>query len=364
VLIVGNPRSGTTLLRAHLERSPTLWRLGRESRSLWDDFTHPLNPGGEALPDAQLDPDRLDDLNSFRVELTDRYLRACFRPDPGCPDDEGRVVERLAAQGVNPWYYEVPRPQLEERFGSPPSGPPFPHETAETPPFTPLGFAGRSGEAERPDDVRLLDKDTGHVYRMPLLRQLFPDARFLFVVRDAPPTISSLIEAWRHPRWFFSYRMPIELRIRGYSDRYPWGARWWNLNLPPDWPELVDRPLEEVCARVWASGNEQILAHLPDLDGRRQALLVRYEELCADPAGMMERVADFIGLPHEEIAVEPGFRPPPVVTEVPPYADKWHKNDALVRPVTDFFASVQARLGYPTGVETAEPESKRARQPT
>jgi hypothetical protein len=330
ILIVGNPRSGTTLMRSYLERSPSLWRLGRESRFLWTDL--------EA---------RRDDLDALRHEVADRYARACFRHPEETADNALRFVDRIAVQGANPWYYELPRDVLLARYGLPPSGPPCSHDPGEIAPFTLWSPAEYPTEEQVRAGLRLLDKDTSHVYRIPLLRRVFPDARFVFVVRDARSAVSSLIEAWRHPRWFFSYRVPVTLRIAGYSDRFPWGDRWWNLNLPPDWRELVSRPLAEVCACVWASGNLEILAHADDLAARGQAVTVHYEELVDDPAGATARVASAVEIEPDEVAVQEGFRAPAVVTDEAPSAGKWRRNADLIASVSDVLDPIQDRLGYP-----------------
>ena len=50
------------------------------------------------------------------------------------------------------------------------------------------------------------------------------------------------------------------------------------------------------AARHWARANELLLGDLPHLDTWTE---VRYEELCADPEGVLARLAGFLGLPAE-----------------------------------------------------------------
>jgi hypothetical protein len=356
VFIVGNPRSGTTLMRTYLERSATLARLGRESRFVWDRFTHPFDDERAAWRDAQREPDTWDGaaLDAARSTLTAAYLRHAAPLDRATPDPDDdhlyRFAERVAQQGASPWYYDLPAEVLASRPDWPlPEGPFADRETPEIAPFTPPPPTPRDAPLPPlPRSVRLLDKDTGHVWRIPLLVRLFPDARFVFVTRDGRATVSSLIEAWRHPRWFFSYRMPasVELDIAGYSDALPWGRRWWNLNLPPDWPDLVHRPLQEVCAQVWARGNAEILAHAPALVAHGRAVVVRYEDLLTDPARVMGEMAPVIDIDVSTLGLD-GYRPPPVVTDAPPAHDKWHRNADLVDAVAHEIEEMQTALGYP-----------------
>src|SRR5215211_3578304 len=163
IFIVGSARSGTTLVRACLERSRALWRLGRSSEYLFERWFHPLRSGRR-----------------------DHVL--------GADDATAAIREEIVAA----WFGE----EL-------PEGPPFAFETGEIPPFSFLEPGVRPTADDAANGLRIVDKDPAHVFRIPFLEALFPDARFVFVVRDGTRAVSSLIEAWRHPRWFFTYRMPV-----------------------------------------------------------------------------------------------------------------------------------------------------------
>src|SRR5262249_6051022 len=68
--------------------------------------------------------------------------------------------------------------------------------------------------------------------RIPFLRALFPDARFVFLRRDGRATISSLIEGWRAGSRYETYRLPAPLPIAGTKGRAgasscrPAGVTW------------------------------------------------------------------------------------------------------------------------------------------
>ena len=124
------------------------------------------------------------------------------------------------------------------------------------------------------------------------------------------------MDAWRNPRGFFSYKMPVELNIKGYSDVFPWGKFWWNQNLSPKWRELINLSLEEVCANSWLTANEAILKYLPELESQGNAILVHYEELITHPSELLTKIAEVIEIPADENLTSPNL--PIVMTGTKP----------------------------------------------
>jgi hypothetical protein len=341
VFIVGSARSGTTLMRACLERSRSLWRLGRASEYLFEPWFHPLRHGRR---DHVLDAS--DATPELRSDITAAFERECYAPTRPLTDADRRAwLDRVAVQGLSPWYYDVAAEKLAAWFGARvPEGPPFDHETGEIPPFTFVEQGTRPDLATIAGGLRLLDKDPAHAYRIRFLETLFPDARFVFVVRNGLHVVSSLMEAWRHPRWFFTYRMPVPLQIAGYSDRFQWGERWWNLQLPPGWEAFTDQPLEAVCAHCWHSTNEAMLPEAERIVAGGAGVLVRYEELLARPVEVLERVAEVIEIPASELL--DGTVLPTVATATPPSPSKWRRNEAAVLAVRDMIEPINKRLDY------------------
>jgi hypothetical protein len=143
---------------------------------------------------------------------------------------------------------------------------------------------------------------------------------------------------------FFSYQVPCELSIKGYSDRFPWGRTWWNLSLPPGWRELVSLPLPEVCARSWRTHNEWILRDVAPLVADGTAMIVRYEDLVADPVTTMAAVGRVA-----ELAPVPAWRDarlPVVMTQTAPDPDKWRRWEPEIRSVLPLVKDVATALGY------------------
>ncbi len=284
VFVVGSPRSGTTLLQNVLCRDPSVFKLGRESRCLW----HRL--GGQEVTGSFPDPD----------DIASAYLAEVYRGErEWTQEGQRRWALRCASQGTPAQYLDLPH-ALIEKIGTDAVGPFADAVQSETAPFTlpPLDPIWAT-DADGP--VRIVDKDTGHCWRLPELSNAFPDAKFIFVVREPRDAIRSLIAGWRHPTWFFTYRTPTALNIAGYSDVTPWGDRWWNFNLFPGWETLVDAPLEEVAAQQWSAAVAPVIDHgLPLLEQGR-AMVTTYEDIVDAPRTTLSAIAEFAGLDADAI---------------------------------------------------------------
>lgn len=279
VFVVGSPRSGTTLLQNLLCRDPDVYKLGREGRFIW----HRL--GGQELTGVFPSPDR----------IAREYLSELYCGDrPWTDAEQRRWARRCASQGTPAQYLDLPHELLLE-LATGEEGPFAASVQTETAPFT-LPPLDATWATETAGPVRMVDKDTGHCWRLPQLGKAFPDAKFIFVVREPLNVVRSLVAGWRHPTWFFTYRMDVDLRIGGYSDALPWGRRWWNFNLFPGWEQLVDARIEEVGARQWSAAIAAMAEHgLPLVDEGR-AMVISFERIVEAPHAALGDIARFTDL--------------------------------------------------------------------
>lgn len=188
--------------------------------------------------------------------------------------------------------------------------------------------------------TRFVDKYPEMIFRVPFLRAIFPDARFLFLSRDGWETCAS-IEAW-------SGRLG---RAEGGERHDWWGAddRKWHLlveQIVPEHPDLAPHH-----AWLAALGDHRLRAAVEWIVTMREGLTllegapmdvlhVPYARLCADPAGMMDRIATFAGL-----SPDPVFRDYAARALKPPSAGApFPLPDAL----RDAFEETQARLAEQT----------------
>lgn len=169
-------------------------------------------------------------------------------------------------------------------------------------------------------DLRLLEKTPKNALRIPFLEALFPDALYLFIYRDAAENLGSMLDAWQSGRFVT------------YADLPGWSGPPWSLLLPPGWRALTDRPLAEVVSYQWRTANASILRSLATLPKQRWRVL-DYATLVADPAGVIGRAAEFLGLgpaPGLRQSLEAGL-PMSRYTVSPPVAGKWRRHEAVLQ---------------------------------
>lgn len=151
---------------------------------------------------------------------------------------------------------------------------------------------------------RVVDKYPELIFRVPFVRRIFPDARFLFLSRDGWDTCSS-IEHW-------STRLGVS--VNGELHDW-WGVngRKWDLLVSQIVPEHADlgrhigkiRALQDHRAMAAVEWIVTMREGLRLLDERRGDVMhVPYEALCSDPVGMAQRIADFTSLKADSHYVE------------------------------------------------------------
>ena len=275
VFIVSAPRSGSTLVFETLAQHRGLWTIGGEAHAEIEGIR------GLSPADHGFDSNRLTALSA-----------------------SGEVARQL-------------RQAFADRLTNPESG-----RYRDLP-------AG-----QRPASVRLLEKTPKNALRIPFLRQVFPQARFVFLHRTPRANVSSIMEAWRSGRYVTYPKLP------GWSGRLAW-----SLLLPPGWRQQIGAPLEQVAAFQWRSANTQILDDLSELPQQDWCLL-RYEDFLADTAGQCERLCEFMGLPFgrrmREVVAQP--LPNSRHTLTPPDPEKWKKNEKALAAVLPALADLEEQL--------------------
>lgn len=204
--------------------------------------------------------------------------------------------------------------------------------------------------AKRPERIRLVEKTPENVLRIPLLAQVFPDALFVFLYRDARSNVSSLVEAWKHGGFVNLPRLP----------GWPHGP--WCFLLPPGWQTMAGRPLPELCAFQWAAANERALDDLTSLEPSRWMAL-EFEELVATPSQVACRIARFAGIEEDQGLIEASERPlrPSATTISPPSPIKWRSrrdfDPACVTPYREISARLRHLLEQSPSPEARPPDA-------
>jgi hypothetical protein len=192
--------------------------------------------------------------------------------------------------------------------------------------------------------ARFVDKTPESCLRLAYLAALFPDARYVFLRRQAADNVNSLIEGWRARPRFVKYRLPEPLEGLG-----PLSGNLWSFVLVPGWRELRRAYLEEICARQYVACNEAVLAARTHMDPAAWVDLA-YEDLVADPHGELVRLFERLELPFPAGVAEFAEALPsrPSATALtPPRPEKWREeNREAVERILPLVRPTEARLGY------------------
>ncbi|MHC4977199.1 MAG: sulfotransferase family protein [Planctomycetota bacterium] len=155
---------------------------------------------------------------------------------------------------------------------------------------------------------RLLEKTPSNCLRVPFIHAVYPNARFLLIVRDGRSVISSTEQmqervvpgariwqrmretpVWEWPAASTQLKEAARTRITGQPQRY-WGPR------PPGWREWMrSDPPHVIRAKQWAATILNAWRACHQLPTESWSVL-RYEELVRQPAEELTRVLGELGI--------------------------------------------------------------------
>ena len=187
--------------------------------------------------------------------------------------------------------------------------------------------------------VRYVDKTIANCFHIEFLERVFPDARYLYLLRDGRATISSMMEGWTDPR-FGKQALQRCIDQMGHTMQWAYPA-------PPHWRDQLGRPLEEVCAWSWCEHVRTAARQLADVPADRK-MIVRYEDVLAAPRESAARIAAFCQLSWSPAVTEfVNARPLSRTTVSAPTPDKWRRlhRDAIGR-ILPTISDMMATLGY------------------
>jgi hypothetical protein len=116
------------------------------------------------------------------------------------------------------------------------------------------------------DKPRFVNKCPGNSVRIDFLKEIFPDAIFIHIIRDGRAVAYSIMRS-----------------RQGHSGNY-WSVK------PTGWKDLLKLPLVDACALQWKMTVEAIMQSARNLP-QDQYMEVRYEALVARPIDIFEQVA-------------------------------------------------------------------------
>lgn len=274
LIIVSVPRAGSTLLFEQLQRLAGFWSIAGESHAIFNAFPH-LRAANTAVDSGCLD-------ESHANPRTCDLMRRCFAFLLG--DHQGRRYIRLSP---------------------------------------------------RPGNVVLLEKTPRNALNIPFLLKVFPRARFVFLHRQPPQNIASIMDAWGDGLQTG--------RFVTFRDLPGWDRPAWCFLLPPGWRHLNGKALADIAAFQWSAGNRIIIDELERLPAERW-MTTGYEQLISEPAVTLREVASFAGLAVPEFVQEMQSLAFSRTTLTPPHPDKWRRHAEAIDSVRDEWQPVAARI--------------------
>jgi len=258
IFIVGAPRSGTSLLQKVLRECPGHASVPREAQHIWGPHVHPSlsDWAGESAPGTVLRDEPV--LAAIREE----FARSAV------PAATWRRME-TSAVGNNRWLRRIARL--------------FPRQAVEA-----LVRSGRSS-----GDARLVEKSVHAGLWLPLVDAVFPDARYLHIVRDPRRSIPSIMTGWLEPSRFVSFEVPEPLRIAGIDSE----THDWCFPLPVGWQAYCEASLQAVATFQWRAINTAVVDFFASPERADRCLVVRLEDLIAAPGDSLKAIRQ-----HTQIA--------------------------------------------------------------
>ncbi len=172
----------------------------------------------------------------------------------------------------------------------------------------------------------MIEKTPKNSLRLPFLLAVFPDARFVFLQRDARETVSSMIEAWAS-RKFRTYP-----GLPGRTD--------WSLLLVPGWEAMAGMDAAETAARQWTITARTLLDDLETVPDDR-AFSISYDSFLAAPENAMRALAAALDLEWDRTL--PAILPLSPSTVSLPSRDKWKRHEAALAPHVAMLGEQEAR---------------------
>ena len=213
-----------------------------------------------------------------------------------------------------------------------------------------------SKKGDKKDSVNILiEKSVPNTLRPAFIQAVYPDAKFIHLIRDgravtesairlwqAPPERGYLLKKlkyfpWRNYRYAFWYiGNIIKGKLGAGRGQQIWGPAYDGIH-----EDVKSLPLEVVCARQWKRCVEVPLGFF-DENKSKNVLEVRYETLMQDSA-VLESICSFIGITDID-AIKEEYHSKVVKT----HAEKWKESLSAeqLKMINSEIEELNISLGY------------------
>lgn len=162
----------------------------------------------------------------------------------------------------------------------------------------------------------MLEKTVGNALRVPFVRKIFPEAKFIHLVRDGRAVTESAMRLWEDPpesgyllkklRYFplknyqyafsYAFNMLSGLLFAGRGQK-TWGPLYEGIFQDIE----ANKPLISICAKQWKTCVDKATNDL-SLINSKDVYTVRYEDLMASDA--LKDLCEFIGLSDTDLVMK------------------------------------------------------------
>jgi hypothetical protein len=205
------------------------------------------------------------------------------------------------------------------------------------------------------DITLLIEKSVPNTLRPAFLHAIYPDAKFIHLIRDGRAVTESAMRLWRAPpekgylikklRYFpwKNYRYAIwyitniiKGKLSSGRGQQTWGPRYKGID-----DDVNKLPLEVVCARQWKKCIETSLSQI-DAIKQDNLLEVRYENLMRD-SSVIVKICNFLMIDDQD-AVTTNYENKVIRSHI----DKWKDslNQDQLKLINKEIEALNARLGY------------------
>jgi hypothetical protein len=290
--VVSTGRCGSTMLSRIFSKHPDVLSLSEFFRAITDERTQPMLPIGDldgqelwrlfSATSPDVDGFVLADLAS--TEMCYPYNRGRFDPAVGVPaichatlplltDDPDTLFDHLAAE-MSSWPKRSATEQYEAIFAT---------------------------LAKRLNRHAVVERSGASLILVPTFRQLFPDARFVFMYRDG---VDCALSMSHHSHFRYQAIIAEALRVTGLS----WATPLSDIEAvaPEEFKGVLVPPFDTLRFKLfpiplttfgvsWAWQTRVGIAALSaaPLD---TLIMLKYEKLLADPKAELTTLANFIGI--------------------------------------------------------------------
>ena len=306
VIIVGAPRSGTSLLQKIIRENPAFVSVARESDVIWNPYIHPRvnNWRQEGLVDRQLSQEDI----AFILE---EYGNKALPAKVWSRWSQSRIMESAFLSRLVRRVYPC-----ADRV------------------FTTV----RRILPDRRQDLRLVDKSVHFALWLDAVNQVFPGALYIHIARNGRDCVRSMMNGWLDPERFNTYLLPKNLRTGG--------ARYWCFPMPARWREYLELPLAERVAHQWVDIQGSINKGLDAARQENRYLLVRLEDLTGEPAQNIRRISDYIELDWSGYFEHVAANMPVINASQKNYLTGEEYGEQPDSAIMDIIRNTQVELGY------------------